>query len=293
MKRILALSLSAALLLAALCACTGGVEPEDTMAPSDPAGASAAVPSQDTTQEPSLALPSEEPSEEIPTEPSDEPTAEPSAEPSQEPSQAPATQAPATQPPETQTPATQPPETQPPESPDPSPTVPGGGIVIPGLGGPGGGNTDPAPSSSQPTGGDAYEPTGPTASDVDLTDFSNTVLGGDYGFPGMMELNADWITDMFPGLTAIPVVQRIVSVPMMSGQAAALVLVQVTDSDHVSAVKAILQDHVDIQIARNSNYIAVVESYQKNSRIVSSGNYVMLIVHSECDAIVADFNALF
>ena len=33
--------------------------------------------------------------------------------------------------------------------------------------------------------------------------------------------------------------------------------------------------------------------WQNNSRIVSNGSYVMLVVNQNCDAIVNDFNALF
>ena len=73
MKKFLALSLSAALLLALLCACTAG-EPENTANSSDPtAGASASVSptdsSTDNPQEPSLTLPSDDPGDETPVEP--------------------------------------------------------------------------------------------------------------------------------------------------------------------------------------------------------------------------------
>ena len=282
MKRILALSLSAALLLVLLGACTGA-DPETTVISPDPAGESATVPPADTTQEPSLALPTEEPTEEV--------SAEPSAEPSEEPSQAPATQPPATQPPATQAPAvTHHPETHHPEEthhPAPSPTVPGGGIVLPG---PGGAEEPTAEPSKAPDG--FTEPTGPSASDVNLTNFYQTVLNS-YAFPPMEVLPTDFIANMFPGLASIPAVQRVVSVPMMSGTASALVLVQVTNSSDVSAVKAILQDHVNTQIARNANYPAVVDAYQNNIQIVSHDSYVMLVVHESCDAIVSQFNALF
>ena len=291
MKRILALSLSAALLLALLGACTAA-DPETTVISPDPAGASASVPPTDASQEPSLALPSEEPS------------AEPSAEPSQEPSQAPASQAPATQAPATQAPATQAPASthhpeeshhpdpthHPEEShhPDPSPTLPGGGIILPGSG-----NNTQAPTAepSQSAGG-SLEPTGPSASDVNLTSFYQSIVGK-YAFPSMEVLPTDFTASMFPGLTEIPAVQRVASIPMMSGTASALVLVQVTNSSDVSAVKSILQAHINTQISRNANYPAVVESYQKNTKIVSRGSYVMLVVHDQCDAIVSDFNALF
>ena len=33
--------------------------------------------------------------------------------------------------------------------------------------------------------------------------------------------------------------------------------------------------------------------WTENSRVVSNGNYVMMVVHENCDAIVDAFNALF
>ena len=272
MKKILAMALSAALLLALLCACGADADPDTTVISPDPAEASASVSPTDTTQEPSLALPSEEPSE--------EPSAEPTAEPSQEPSQAP-TSTPSSTP--TPTPKPTPTPTQ-----EPSPTLPGGGIIMPG--GPGGSTQAPTAEPSQP--GGSLEPTGPSASDVNLTNFYSSVMSS-YAFPPMEVLDTDWIANMFPGLTAIPAVQRVAAVPGMSGTASALVLVQVTNSSDVSAVKSILQAHVNTQISRNANYPAVVDAYQNNKQIVSHGNYVMLVVHEQCDAIVSQFNALF
>ena len=280
MKRILARFLSAALLLALLCACSAG-DPETTVIPSDSAGESASVPPADDTQEPSLALPSEEPTE--------EPSDEPSDEPSQEPSQAPATQAPATRPPAPQPPAPthHPENTHHPEEthhPDPSPTVPGGGVIMPG---PGGGTQEP---SEDPNG--FTEPTGPSASDVNLSSFCNSVIGS-YTFPAMTALSTDWIAESYPGLASIPAVQRVVYVVSASSDAAEIVLVQVTNSSDVSTVESILQTRIASQVNGGAYYLPAIEQWELNSRIKSNGDYIMLVVHSSCDAIVADFNALF
>ncbi|MCI8808382.1 MAG: hypothetical protein HFF21_09675, partial [Oscillospiraceae bacterium] len=40
-------------------------------------------------------------------------------------------------------------------------------------------------------------------------------------------------------------------------------------------------------------YPGPTEQWQNNSRVVSNGNYVMMVVHENCDDIVAAFNALF
>ena len=36
-----------------------------------------------------------------------------------------------------------------------------------------------------------------------------------------------------------------------------------------------------------------MDQWENNSRIVANGNYVMMIVHENCDDIVNEFNALF
>ena len=294
MKRILALTLSAALLLALLCACGGADNPEVTVIPPESAGdLASSAPSADTTQEPSLALPGDEPTEEVSEEPSAEPSQEPSAEPTQRPSQAPATQAPATQSPATQAPATQAPSTQAPAtqapaSTDPPPTVPGGGIILPG----GGGSEEPTDGPGENPNG-FFEPTGPSASDVNLASFYQTVLNS-YDFPAMDVLPADFAANYYPGLFTIPVVQRLVSAPIMTGTAAAeITLVQVVNSSDVSTVKSILQARVDSQAAGGAFYPMAVEGWQNNARVESKGNYVTLVVHEDCDAIISQFRALF
>ena len=40
-------------------------------------------------------------------------------------------------------------------------------------------------------------------------------------------------------------------------------------------------------------YPGPTEQWKNNSRVVSNGNYVMMVVHENCDAIVDAFNALF
>ena len=42
-----------------------------------------------------------------------------------------------------------------------------------------------------------------------------------------------------------------------------------------------------------AQYPMAMDQWENNSRIVSNGNYVMMIVHENCDDIVNEFNALF
>ena len=70
-----------------------------------------------------------------------------------------------------------------------------------------------------------------------------------------------------------------------------IVLIQVQNSADVAAVQTVLQAHLDQKIASDVDYNVV--RWRDLSRIVPKGNYVMLVVNENCDAIVADFNALF
>ena len=75
-------------------------------------------------------------------------------------------------------------------------------------------------------------------------------------------------------------------------------LVQVKDSKDVDAVMDIFQTRVDYMVGDGSGpggaqYPMAMDQWENNSRIVSSGNYVMMIIHENCDEIVEAFNARF
>ena len=109
----------------------------------------------------------------------------------------------------------------------------------------------------------------------------------------MDELSTDFTANYYPGLATIPAVQRVVYTTAIGYNTAEIVLIQAASSSDVSTIKSILQARVDSQVAGGAFYPAAVEHWEANYRIASHGSYVMLIVHSECDAIVSDFNALF
>ena len=161
--------------------------------------------------------------------------------------------------------------------------------------------------------------------DVNLADFYTTLAGKyqvpetpEQAFPDEMaddddmwlsgpesredrinELKAqrDQMRDMglaaYPGLSDIDTEQCLVYMSMMSFSASEAVLVQVKNASDVDAVKEILQARVDAQLNGAMLYPMVAEAWENSTRIVSNGNYVMLIVGEDCDAIVSDFNALF
>ena len=75
-------------------------------------------------------------------------------------------------------------------------------------------------------------------------------------------------------------------------------LVQVKNSSDVAAVKAVFQARIDYMVGDGNGpggayYPAAMTQWEENSRVVSNGNYVMMVVHENCDEIVSQFNALF
>lgn len=261
-KRILSLLIASALMLG-LAACggseSGSADNEANSSPEVSTPAESSTPSAESTAPEASVEPSEEPS----TEPSEEPSVEPSAEPSTAPS-APAESKPVESTPVETTPA----ESAPVES---------------------------TPVESAPVETTPVETPAPSAS-VDLTAFYND-LAAQYGenFPATMSLTEmpEYLDAFFPGLSAIPTKQLLAYQPMMGAVVCEIVLVEVENASDMDAVKAILQDRIDVQAGGGAWYPESVEGWLNNSRIVSNGNYVMMIAYSFCDDVVASFNALF
>ena len=251
-KRILAMTLCAALALSLLAACSDRAA-QQSADPTDPAVTDGPLGEPDPTQEPSD-TPSPEPSE--------EPSAEPSVEPSVEPSEAPS-----------EDPSLKPLPTTPEPTPTPKPT--------------------PAPTPT-PT----PEPTPAPAGDVDLAAFY-TDMTAQYEF-GFLELaSAELLDGYYAGMSAIDAQQCLVYITQMSLNNGEFGLVQVSDSADVDTVKAIFQARIDRMSGADGDgmpgayYPGPTEQWLNNSRVVSNGNYVMMVVHENCDDIVSAFNALF
>ena len=135
-------------------------------------------------------------------------------------------------------------------------------------------------------------PSAPEASQVDLSAFYTTE-SGKYEF-GMATLaDAELAANVYPGLFDIATEQCLPYINMMTMNTSEIVLVEVTNSSDVDKVKEILQSRIDAQVEGGAWYPSAIEAWQNNSRIVSNGNYVMMVVHESCDSIVDDFNALF
>ena len=152
----------------------------------------------------------------------------------------------------------------------------------------GGGN-----SSSQGSGNGGSSSQAPAADQTDLSAFY-TQLSGDYEFPSFMQQADQELMEIFyPGLSAVSSQQMLVYVNQMSMNMGELALIEVTDSKDVDGVKAILQARIDGMINGGAWYPEPTRIWTECSRVVSNGNYILMVVHEQCDAIVDDFNALF
>lgn len=149
------------------------------------------------------------------------------------------------------------------------------------------------PADDKPSGGETSKPAEPPApTNVDLSAFYSTITGK-YEF-AMLELADDEILNNFyAGMTGISTEQRLIYICGMTMNNGEIGLVQVKDSKDVDAVKAIFQARIDAQAAGGAWYPQAVDSWTNNARVVSNGNYVMMVVHENCDDIVKEFNALF
>lgn len=144
----------------------------------------------------------------------------------------------------------------------------------------------PADSQSKPA---------PTA---DLAAFYEDVSAGT-DWSGMMLADGEILEAFYPGLSDISTNQCAVYMNMISASVGEIALVEVQNADDVQKVKDIFQARVDYQVGDDENpgaawYPQTIEGWKTGSRIVSNGNFVMLVVlWDDADAVVDSFNALF
>lgn len=157
------------------------------------------------------------------------------------------------------------------------------------------GNSSPA---GTPSGSQASEPVAPA--DVDLAAFAQT-LTENYEISGFLqrmdptdeEMGGPMIDGYFPGLREMDLEELEVYLCMISFNTGEFSLAQAKNADDAAKVKGIFQARIDSMVEEGVNYPDTIEMWQKNSKVVVNGNYVMLVCAEDCDAIVNDFNALF
>ena len=99
--------------------------------------------------------------------------------------------------------------------------------------------------------------------------------------------------DLYPGVTDINTKQLVIYQPMMGAVVCEIALAEVADAADVEAIKNIFQSRIDTQVDGGAWYPASIEGWQNNSRIVTNGNFVMMIAWNYCDEAVSAFNGLF
>lgn len=152
----------------------------------------------------------------------------------------------------------------------------------------GGGSSSAGGSSS---GGGTTTPD-PEPSKVDLAAFYSSVTSK-YSMPNLSLADSTMLDNYYAGLSSVATEQSQVYINMMSMNMGEISLVQVKDSKDVATVKAIFQARIDSMVNGGAWYPEPTRIWSEQSRVVSNGNYVMMVVGEDCDAIVKDFNALF
>ncbi len=132
---------------------------------------------------------------------------------------------------------------------------------------------------------------------VDLAAFYETVQSS-YQMPSLTLADQVLMDQFYAGLSAISLNQNGVYVNAMTMNNGELALVEVKNSSDVDKVKAIFQARIDYMVGDGNGpggawYPEPTRIWDECSRIVSNGNYVMMVVGEDCDSIVSDFNALF
>lgn len=153
----------------------------------------------------------------------------------------------------------------------------------------GGGSSSGSGSSS--SGGGTTTPD-PEPSKVDLAAFCTTVTTN-YSLPHLSLADSTMLDNYYAGLSSVATEQSQVYINMMSMNMGEISLVQVKDSKDVATVKAIFQARIDSMVNGGAWYPEPTRIWTEQSRVVSNGNYVMMVVGEDCDSIVKDFNALF
>ena len=133
---------------------------------------------------------------------------------------------------------------------------------------------------------------------VDLTGFYSTIAGK-YDMSRLEPVDATVQETFYPELMQVNTDQRLVYMCAMSpAPIGDLVLVEVADAKDVDTVKNLLQARIGYMVGDGTRpggawYPEPTDMWENESRVVSNGNYVMLVVCEDCDSIVSDFNALF
>ncbi len=159
----------------------------------------------------------------------------------------------------------------------PSAEVSAPSIVMPG-----------ASATQEPADDTVLPPSGVGEGDQDLHIFMDELFPAVYEFPALELMSDERMVQEYPGLGAIPVKQRLIYTPMMSGVACEFAFVEVENEADADAVNAIFQQRIQTQVDGGAFYPAMIEQWENNANIYTSGKYVFLAVHEMSSYMVSD-----
>ena len=102
----------------------------------------------------------------------------------------------------------------------------------------------------------------PSKDSVDLNQYYEDLMAslGEDNQPAMMDVEAEMVEQVYPGLGALETKQLVAKTPMITSVAFELVLVELADEADVQAAQDILQARIDYQIESGAFYPATVEA---------------------------------
>ncbi len=111
--------------------------------------------------------------------------------------------------------------------------------------------------------------------------------------PAMMDVDADLLSQTYPGLENIQTKQLVAKVAMIAMVAYEFVLVEAENAADAKTAADIFQARIDYQIENGAFYPMTLEGWE-NAQVITQGNVVALIVaQGSQDQAVDAFNNLF
>lgn len=122
-------------------------------------------------------------------------------------------------------------------------------------------------------------------------DFMSAI--GEDDAPAMMDVEADMLPQIYPGLEAYSFRQAVIKTAMISTVACEFALVELEDASRAQEVTDIFQARIEYQIEAGAFYPMTLESWEK-AEVFTHGNVVALICAGEWQEQAAEaFNKLF
>ena len=102
----------------------------------------------------------------------------------------------------------------------------------------------------------------------------------------------------YPGISDIETKQCTGATALIRAVASEILLVEVTNADDVAKVEEIMNARISYQVGDGTSpggawYPETMDQWENNSRVVSVGNSVILVVMDNADEIVTEFQNLF